>query len=104
VIGSGDRGFIVAFEQLVAVGILVAIVTRRRALAHSLAVRANGCVRYLRADPHAEEASGAINCVGYARRRGACDSGCRGPAEGLMVGAEVTGMRDRALSHAAGIA
>jgi hypothetical protein len=47
VIGSGDRIFLVAFEQLVAAGVAVEVVARRRALSLALAVRAHGAVHYL---------------------------------------------------------
>jgi hypothetical protein len=48
VIGSGDGIFIDAFDMLVAAGVTVEIVTRRRCLATTLAARANGNVRFLR--------------------------------------------------------
>ena len=48
VIGSGDRIFVVAFDALVAAGVPVEVVARRRSLATALAERANGSVRYLR--------------------------------------------------------
>jgi len=47
VIGSGDRIFLVAYEQLIGAGISVTVVAQYRHLAVGLASRAHGSIRYL---------------------------------------------------------
>jgi len=47
IIGSGDRIFLVAFEELLGAGLEVAVVSRHRGLAKCLASRAHGRIRYL---------------------------------------------------------
>jgi uncharacterized LabA/DUF88 family protein len=51
VIGSGDGIFTTAFDLLRAAGVWVEVVSRRQAPAASLALRAHGCFRALRASP-----------------------------------------------------
>jgi hypothetical protein len=70
VIGSGDRIFIVAFEQLVAAGVGVEVVACPRALSLALAVQANGLVRYLHAAASPRPAGRRASSRG--RRRRAC--------------------------------
>lgn len=47
VIGSGDHIFILAYDQLIAAGLTVDVVSRREALSTALAERARGRVRFL---------------------------------------------------------
>ncbi len=47
VIGSGDRIFLVAYEQLIGAGLSVTVVAQYRHLAVGLASRAHGSIRYL---------------------------------------------------------